>query len=136
MDAMPLKLDSLPVEIIQRIASNGPSESALTLSRTNRCLSRACNDRQVFKSILRNRNGFGGPNWIPVPLSSDAPTSSWARYALADSRAGQWAAGDWEYQAALPVDFLVWAPQLMSSCREFPGNIPLEMLRNPFGSFT
>lgn len=83
------KLDSLPVEILQRIASYGPCESALALLRVSKAFHGACNNRHVFKSILIDCNGFGGPPWRSIPLSAESPTSSWARYAFADSKAKQ-----------------------------------------------
>ncbi len=119
MDTVPLKLDGLPIEIIQCIASHGLCEAALTLSHVNRSLYKACSDRQVFKSIIKNRNGHGGPNWDIMPLSDGSPTSSWARYALADSMARRWIAKADANPPWLPVHFPSWAPQLMCSSREF-----------------
>lgn len=111
----PRKLDALPVEVLQRIASLGPCESTFALLRVNKAIYYACNDRQVFRAIVRNCNGHLGPDWTTVPLSNDSPMSSWARYALADSKARQWAAKS-------PTDVvslgLRWAPQLMASSRE------------------
>ncbi len=115
---MPLEFGDLPVEIVQRIASHGPCESALALARVSRSLHRACNDRQVFKAILRNCNGYGGPSWDAVPLSNDSPTSSWARYALADSIARAWAAGNEVDRDEVPPSFAAWSPQLMCNSRE------------------
>lgn len=121
--AMPVRLDCLPVEVIQRIASYGACESVLTLTRVNKTLCTACNDRQVFRAILRNRNGYGGPRWDNIPLSNDSPTSSWARYALADSKAGELAAKDQRSQTSLPPGFHLWIPQLVLSSREFPHHV-------------
>ncbi|CAD6574884.1 MAG: hypothetical protein ASARMPRED_006960 [Alectoria sarmentosa] len=104
------KLDGLPVEILGRIASIGTCEAALALSKVNRILHTACNDRLVYKAILDNRNGNGGQEWQHrIPLSMESPVSSWARYALADSRAAQ------DYTVSLePRTFASWAPQLMA----------------------
>ena len=116
---MRFEFDDLPVEIIQRIASHGSCESALALARVSRTLHRACNDRQVFKAILRNRNGYGGPSWDNVPLSNDSSTLSWARYALADSIAGEWAAKDSADRDEVPPSFAAWLPQLMCNSRKY-----------------
>ncbi|KAF4628182.1 hypothetical protein G7Y89_g9970 [Cudoniella acicularis] len=53
-----LQLDDLPVEIIRRIAANGPFTSALSLRRVNRSLHRACSDWTVFRGVIEN-NGNG-----------------------------------------------------------------------------
>lgn len=115
------QLDSLPPEILQGIASSGPCETALALSIVNTTLRLVCHDRQVFKAILKNRSGYGGLGWDCVPLSSRSPVSSWARYALADSQARQWALNE-QTDNTLPADFRIWAPQLMSSTRKSPSD--------------
>lgn len=120
---MPYKLHNLPIEIIQRIASLGPCESALTLLRVNKCLNKACDDRQVFKEIIRNGNGYGLPVWDAVPLSNDAPASSWARYALADLKAREWFCKDVADQLSLPTNSSAWMPQLASCFRMPPARL-------------
>jgi len=81
------KLDTLPVEIIRRIAAHGPCQSALALLKVNRALHHSCNDQLVFKSIINNGNGPSRemPAWYCTALTLRSPVSSWARYALADS---------------------------------------------------
>jgi hypothetical protein len=81
------KLDTLPVEIIRRIAAHGPCQSALALLKVNRALHYACNDQLVVKSIINNGNGPSRemPVWHCTALTLQSPISSWARYALADS---------------------------------------------------
>ena len=112
-----LKLDKLPFELLQRIVSLGPCESIFSLTRVNRSIHRACNDRQAFKAIIKNSNGFIGPEWNLMPLSNDSPLSAWARYALADSKARQWPAEYPRDLAELRKSFLGWAPQLMAASR-------------------
>lgn len=114
---MPLKLDDLPVEIIQRIASLGPSDSALALLRVNKHLNKACNDRQVFREVIENGNGYDLAAWDNVLLPDDASASIWARYALADLRAREWFCKDVADQVPLPNDSLTWMPQLASCFR-------------------
>lgn len=118
---MSSKLDALPVEILQLIASVGACEAALALCRVNRALRLACNDRLVYKAILDNRNGAGSPKWQHcLPLSMQSPTLSWARYALADSKAAQY------HTMSLDLkDCVSWLPQLMAChCKTFPGQVP------------
>ena len=121
MLSKPLKLDSLPVEIIRRIAAFGPCESALALLKVNRVLYQACNDRLVFKSIIDNGNGPSRemPVWQCTALSLQSPISYWARYALADSKLAHM---PWHIirDGVDIVDKLVTtgAPQLMASHRK------------------
>ena len=115
--SLTLSLDALPAELLQRIASFGPCESALALSKANKRIRHACNDRQVFISILKNRNDCLGPEWFPRHLASDAPTSSWARCALADTKARSWSTQEMTDYNELRSSFLPWAPQLMAASR-------------------
>ena len=126
------RLDELPVEILERIASLGPCQSALTLLKVNRTIHRACNDSQVFRNILSDN---AEPPWNTIPLPAEAPASSWARYALADSLGRHWptesqakilAAGHGQrldgqkadgYKGVL-VRTCQWASQLMAAGRQ------------------
>ena len=108
------KLDALPIEIIRRIASLGNCEAALALSKVNRTIRTACHDWLVYKAILDNGNGNGGPAWQHrPPLSMESPVSSWARYALADSKAAHS-----NHLTFDPEAFVSWAPQLMAYHRK------------------
>lgn len=109
MEKSGLRLDALPSEIIQRIASVGPCENVLALVRVNHALRRVCNDNHVFRSIIRNRSGWGGSEWQDIPLTGLDSTSAWARYALADSKA---VTAD---KMSSPKLFAKWGPQLMIS---------------------
>ncbi len=80
--------------------------------RVNRILHQACNDRLVFKFIIDNRRGHEVPNWDCTSLSIDAPTSIWARYALAGFKAASLATGP------LTDGFVRWAPQLVALNRK------------------
>jgi hypothetical protein len=48
------QLDTLPVEIICQIASNGPCRSALSLLKTSRRLRAAVDDWTIFQAIISN----------------------------------------------------------------------------------
>ena len=101
------KFDQLPTEVLRRIISLSTCEAALALLRVSTRLHRLCNDRLVFKSIIENRPEGKVPTWQCPPLSIDAPTSTWARYALADSKAVAQTTRPWI------EGFPSWAPQLM-----------------------
>lgn len=103
-------LDTLPVETLRRIISFLPCESALTLQKTNRRLHRVSHDRQVFKSIIANRNGRGGTAWTRVPLTLESSIEDWARYALADSVARRLMEGEDESMVEKVEE---WLPHLM-----------------------
>ena len=126
---MSSKLDALPVEILHHIASVGACEAALALSGVNRALRLACNDRLVYKAILDNRNGAGGPKWQHcLPLSMQSPISSWARYALADSKAAQYHTMSLDLKGCVS-----WLPQLMAyHCKTFSGQVPQPSIDSPF----
>jgi len=113
MSSSSLKLDSLPIEILRRIATFSPCEAILALMEVSRILHRSCNDRLVFKSIIDYHNKRRSLKLQGPKLTIESPTSSWARYALADSKA-----------IKLPTDplidkFVSWAPQLAASNRKF-----------------
>lgn len=112
MSSSSLKLDRLPVEILRRIASISSCEATLALLKVSRFCHRACNDRLVFKAIIDNNNEGKTVTWHGPNLMIGSPTSSWARYALADSKATK-----------LPNDplidkFVSWAPQLAALNRK------------------
>ena len=122
MNSTSPKLDKLPIEVLRRIISLGPCEAALILLRVNRTLYGACNDNLVFKSIINNRDSNGVPNWHCTLLSIESPTSTWARYALADSKAAKWSTETYLSMTRIPDfvsdRFVSWAPQLMASHRK------------------
>ena len=105
----PRRLDELPFEIIRHIASLGNCEAVLALSEVNKTLRAACNDSWVYKALIDNRHGYRTPAWPHhLPLTMQSPVSSWARYALADSKAVH------DNASNLKVASIVsWAPQLL-----------------------
>lgn len=111
------KLDGLPIEIIQRIATFCDCISVFELSKTNKILYEACNDRQVFKVIIENRNGYDGPVWDSIPITSESSRDVWARWALADLKGRQWLHDQWLGTSIQQQRFLSWAPLLMTRSR-------------------
>ncbi|KAL8671946.1 MAG: hypothetical protein Q9168_003572 [Polycauliona sp. 1 TL-2023] len=81
------RLDTLPLELRERIVSLGSFPTLLQISLTNKALRQACQSVSVIKAILHNRNGCGGAVWHVPYLSTEAPVEDWARYALAEYRA-------------------------------------------------
>ena len=85
-------LNTLPTEIIHQIVGLGTCESVLALQRVCRKLYQICNDHNIFKTIIINNNNNNafysttGISWQHAVLSSESSVSSWARYALADSK--------------------------------------------------
>ena len=115
MDSAPYKLDQLPVEILRHIASLGNCEAVLALSEVNNTLRAACNDRWVYKALIDNRNGSSTPAWPHhLPLTMQSPLSSWARYALADSKAVRHKPSEFKL-----TSIVSWAPSLFAHHRKF-----------------
>ena len=116
MTSEPSKLDTLPFDILYRIASVGDCDAALSLSMVNKALRAACNNHLVHKAIREKFDGTPDSKWQHhLPLSKESPVSSWARYALADSKAAQ------HQTSSIKTEVLMsWAPQLMAHHRKFP----------------
>lgn len=112
MDMASFKLDTLPAEILERIASDTSCQDVLALSKVNRTLNRVCYSVHVFKSMIEGSNGYGDANWQCYGLTNADGTAAWARYALADSmaRAKQRRKG-----------IAMYEPQLMAFHRWFTG---------------
>lgn len=121
------RLDSLPLELREKIVSLGSYETLLQLSRTNRALHQACSSTHVVKAILHNHNGCGGQKWRYPRLLMDDPVSEWARYALADLKANE--AGSNGGRVAPYSRAMLWAPQLMALQRSLVGNLEMTGLR-------
>lgn len=91
--ASQISLDSFPPEIIQRVASFSSCESVLALIKVNRYLHQTCYDNAVFRTVIRNGNGYGIVKaWDCDLISDSTSTSDLARLALADSHARAWLA--------------------------------------------
>ena len=70
------------------MASVGACDIVLALSKVIKSLRAACNDRVIYKAIIDQHNENTGPKWRHhLPLSLEHPPSTWAHYALADSKA-------------------------------------------------
>jgi hypothetical protein len=113
----PHRLDSLPVEVIHRIASHGPFTSTISLLQVNRTLCYACNDWTVFQGIIANNANDTSrrPTWDLTPLIQ-SEKSFWARYAYADLKAAQFLQSPDRF---LPSQLTKWAPLLMAMHREY-----------------
>ncbi|KAL8902420.1 MAG: hypothetical protein Q9207_004728 [Kuettlingeria erythrocarpa] len=109
--AMGPRLDTLPLELREKIVAFGSYATLRNLSLTNRALYQACRSRAVIKAILYNHNGRGGRKWRYPCLPVEAPFSHWARYALADLKATE-TVSDVTVLSRYG-DSMRWAPQLM-----------------------
>jgi hypothetical protein len=88
---MVLKLDSLPTELVQRIAIFSSCEDVLALLKVNRRLYEACSHHSVFRAILENGQSQQVEDpWDLTFLVGNMSASDWARFALADARAWSW----------------------------------------------
>ena len=92
-----MKLDDLPREILHHILSYGSCSDALILRRTTNYFRQIVDDPLFFKSVIFNRNGYGGIAWnyLPSYLNTE-PTDGWtgavllrAKYAYADEKGRQ-----------------------------------------------
>lgn len=124
-------LHTLPTEIIKRIATFLPCQSAHALMRTNHQFYLTVNDRLVFRSMLddlESSNPALTPLWISRVssiLPPDCPPSAWARFALADDKARALMDPPSRLHSRALLDplaspkpfewhvFLAWAPQLL-----------------------
>ncbi len=83
----------MPAEIIKRIATYLPVQSALALMKANRQFHNLVNDRLVFKTMLETQSGFDNKSTLAWTsglysiLPSKNPSSTWARLALANEKA-------------------------------------------------
>ena len=107
------RLDTLPLELREKIVSLGSITTLSQISLTSRALHQACQSLSVTKAILHNNNGYGGRKWRYPCLPLDAPTSDWARWALADLEAHELSTGSNSGEVVLGLRQQNWAPQLM-----------------------
>jgi hypothetical protein len=124
-----LTLDTLPVEVIQRIAGCSTAESVLNLLKVNRKLHSACDDDLVFKAVIRNGNGH--PTATPWNINSFSHTQTgWARLAIADSRARAWPSSKEEiYSDQLSIkNISKWAPQLIALHHPLTVDVPFRRI--------
>jgi hypothetical protein len=120
----PYRLDSLPMEIIRRVASHGPFTSTISLLQVNRALYHACNDWTVFQGIIANNANDSSrrPTWDLTSLIQ-SEKSFWARYAYADFKAAHFLHSPDDFS---PSQLTTWAPLLMAMHREYS---PLSLSR-------
>lgn len=116
-----LTIQDLPAEIIKRIASFAPCESAINLLKTSQRMHNVCSDELVFKAILTNGNskcGIKAGTIVSLPamdmsLLRGESTSDWMRLALADSRARDWLKSR-TVEATKYDDIKEWLPQMVA----------------------
>lgn len=118
----PSRLDMLPTEIIQRIASKGSFESTISLLQVNRALYKACNNWTVFQGIIENNlHHFGpGSQWDLTSVAHRDP-SIWSRYAYADSKAVQFMYSKDKFAA---YQLNQWLPHLIALQRTYSHCFP------------
>ncbi len=109
------RLDTLPLELREKIVSLGSIKTLFQISLTSRALHQACQSLSVTKAILYNHNGYGGRKWRYPCLPLDAPVSDWAQWALADLEAQQTSCNTESNSNEVELERrqLYWAPQLM-----------------------
>jgi hypothetical protein len=113
-------LDTLPVEIIRRIASNVPFSSITSLLKVNRMLYNSCNDWTVFQANMAKNASYTCPKWyLATAVQSDK--SILPRYACADSKAAQFCHSVDEFA---PNQLARWAPHLTAMHREYSQRSP------------
>ncbi|KAF2493784.1 hypothetical protein BU16DRAFT_562745 [Lophium mytilinum] len=85
-----LKLNELPVEIIQHIASLGPCESTLTLLQVSRYIHNICNHWTTFRNIIEHQVSLAGQKWdYSTFLDNESELQLWKNFALAASRSSE-----------------------------------------------
>jgi hypothetical protein len=119
-------LDTLPIEIIHRIASCGPFRSAIALLQVSRAPYSACNDWTIFQTVIKNNAHHFDlcAKWDPTSLL-ERDSSVWSRYAYADSKAVQCVHLSHQFTA---TQLNKWLPHLMALhrkclCRSRTSNI-------------
>ena len=108
-------LESLPIELRQRIISFGSYETLCNVSLVNKAFHQMCNSTSVVKAIVDNSHGEGGQPWSYPHLTGHEDTTVWKSYAMADSKARGTSIRDVLLQAN--ATNLLWAPQLMATKR-------------------
>ena len=104
-----LNLDTIPQEVLQKILLYGNCKSALALSMTNKTLHTRCYNKFTFQKLIKHgyvelcaegKRILNNPErwthvttsqWNTAHLGPDASTTQWARWALADWKAVQFA---------------------------------------------
>lgn len=121
-------LESLPIELIRRIAGYLPCSSAFALMSANKLLYAACNDRLLFKEIAEHtklpqsffRTGLKNVTleWLDAPVLLDkASLSDTIRVAYAVDRATEQAettCPQWFDGKEMHTDVRNWLPQLIA----------------------
>jgi hypothetical protein len=104
--AQELKLDTLPTEILQRIASFCSYDSSTNLLLVNSTLRKACDDRWVFKHLINHANIQY--NWMCDDIVKGISLESMKQVALAD----HWARN--MHHGATANAITKWLPQLFA----------------------
>ena len=111
-------LGTLPAELQERVFSFCSFRTLLRLSLTNKAIHHNTGGAPVIRAIINNRQGRGGQVWrYPYP-TAESPSSVWARYALADDKAGLEVPLGMLFRCC--KDAMLWAPQLLALQRNPP----------------
>ncbi|KAF3930025.1 hypothetical protein ABW19_dt0201189 [Dactylella cylindrospora] len=122
-------MDTLPIELLRRIATHTSSPTLHSLLLTSRKLRTAVHDWQVYQSIIRAQNNLPFLHKLPplrsweesrIPIAPDTPPDICARYVAADYRVWKMMEpGDdrrelfWESEKVVD-DFVRWAGVLVA----------------------
>ena len=125
--------NSLPAEILQRVASFSNAETALSLMLCNKKLNSAVWDPFIFRDIISNSNGHShslDQAWDVSFLPTSTPTSVLVRYAVADSKARSWRylprLGHHDPSFTCTDTHSVWAPHLAALGHPFLKELDLQ----------
>ena len=107
--AREIELPNFPVEILHRILTHGPAESALALYQVNRKLHSVCYDPRVFLHLIHHRivhDSFQSKQFTEdLGLDHETGAGVVAKWALAVCRLD-------DGREDITTDVLRWAPHL------------------------
>lgn len=106
-----MRFELLPIELQHKIVSFSSFRTVLNLTRVSHALHKLCENVAIFRDLIENRNGHGGPAWKCPILSAETDLETWKRYALADERSD-------EFDARNRKD-MRWLPHLIALGRSF-----------------
>lgn len=99
-------IDSLPIEILQGVATLLPPQASLNFMQCIRRIHDACDQLNTWRQTVQLPSGF---RTFPVLLAAES-RMAWKKFAIADAKS---------HTAKYDVDLLHWLPQAMSYHRKF-----------------